>query len=89
MPRRTKRVAAGLATEIDLKIMNPSTNSHDVKEPKAFVTCALCGSEVPFDEAIVPEATDQLVYLCGIDCYARWRRVAAISFPSLLAGPRL
>jgi Domain of unknown function (DUF3330) len=68
--------------------MNTSTNSHDAKEPKAFATCAVCRSGVPFDEAIVPETTDRLVYLCGVDCYASWRRVAAISFPSLLAGPR-
>ena len=47
------------------------------------IRCAVCGIEVPLDEAVVPEATDQLTYLCGLDCYARWRAIAAISFPSV------
>ena len=49
--------------------------------------CAVCGIEVPLDEAVVPEATDQLTYLCGLDCYARWRAIAAISFPSVSREP--
>ena len=49
----------------------------------ASTWCAVCGIEVPLDEAVVPEATDQLTYLCGLDCYAHWRAIAAISFPSV------
>ena len=49
----------------------------------ASTWCAVCGIEVPLDEAVVPEATDQLTYLCGLDCYARWRGIAAVSFPSV------
>jgi hypothetical protein len=38
------------------------------------ITCAVCLHEVPISEAIVPEATDYVVYLCGLDCYQRWRQ---------------
>jgi hypothetical protein len=31
----------------------------------------------------VPEVTDHLLYLCGFDCYARWRDAASTSLPSL------
>ena len=62
-------------------------NSHDVPILKAWVRCAVCAIEVPLDEAVVPETTDRLIYLCGLDCYARWRAAAAISFPSLAPRP--
>lgn len=58
-------------------------NSDDVPILKALTRCAVCGIEVPLDEAVVPEPTDRLIHLCGLDCYARWRAAAAISFPSL------
>ena len=29
--------------------------------------------EVPVSEAVVPEAVDYVVHLCGLDCYERWR----------------
>jgi len=59
----------------------------DVLVVKVTVRCTVCGIDVPLDEAVVPEAIDQLTYLCGLDCYARWRATAAISFPSLSTGP--
>ena len=62
-------------------------NSDDVPVLKAWVRCAVCAIEVPLDEAVVPETTDRLIYLCGLDCYARWRAAAAISFPSLSPKP--
>ena len=33
----------------------------------SWIQCAVCGIEVPFDEALVPEAADQLTYLCGLE----------------------
>ena len=63
-------------------MMNTSTYSNDPKPSPAFVTCVVCAIEVPLDEAIVPEVADCLVYLCGLDCYARWRDTAATSFPA-------
>ena len=64
-----------------------SMNSGDVPARKVSARCAVCAIEVPLDEAVVPEAADQLTYLCGLDCYARWRATAAISFPSLSPEP--
>ena len=58
-------------------------NSDDVPVYTTSIRCTMCGIEVPLDEAVVPEATDQLTYLCGLDCYARWRAISAICFPSL------
>jgi len=58
-------------------------SSNSVSVLNVRVRCAMCGIEVPLDEAVVPEATDLLTYLCGLDCYARWRATAAISLPSL------
>ena len=58
-------------------------NSDDVWVPQAQIQCAVCAIEVPLDEAVVPEVADRLTYLCGFDCYARWRATAAIFFPVL------
>jgi len=38
------------------------------------VACEICFREVPVSEATVPEATDYVVYFCGLDCYERWKR---------------
>lgn len=38
------------------------------------VACEICLREVPVSEATVPEATDYIVYFCGLDCYERWKR---------------
>jgi hypothetical protein len=37
------------------------------------VACEVCLKEVPKSEATVPEATDYVVYFCGLDCYERWK----------------
>ncbi len=62
-------------------------NPEDVPFLKAWTRCAVCAIEVPLDEAFVPEPTDRLMYVCGLDCYERWRAGAAISFPSLAPNP--
>jgi hypothetical protein len=67
------------------EIMNTLFDSDDVQSPEPCTTCVVSAIEVPLDEAVVPEVTDQLVYLFGFDCYARWRGAAAISFRSLLS----
>jgi len=43
------------------------------REPVVAVSCSVCEREVPVSEAAIPEATDYVVYLCGLDCYQRWR----------------
>jgi hypothetical protein len=37
------------------------------------VACEVCLKEVPRSEATVPEATDYVVYFCGLDCYQKWK----------------
>ena len=41
------------------------------------VACEVCLKEVPRSEATVPEATDYVVYFCGLDCYERWKSQGA------------
>lgn len=41
------------------------------------VACEVCLKEVPRSEATVPEATDYVVYFCGLDCYQRWKSQGA------------
>jgi len=60
-----------------------STNANDPEPSAAFVTCVVCAIEVPPDEALVPEVADRLLYLCGLDCYARWRVAVSATFPTL------
>ena len=36
------------------------------------VRCNVCQHEIPASEALVPEATDFLIYFCGLECYERW-----------------
>jgi hypothetical protein len=43
-------------------------SSSDSTVVKVLTVCAVCRIEVPYDEAVVPEVTDQLTYLCGLDC---------------------
>ena len=42
------------------------------------IVCSVCEHEVPVSEALVPEATDYVVYLCGLDCYERWSSGASL-----------
>ncbi len=41
------------------------------------VACEVCLKEVPKSEATVPEATDYVVYFCGLDCYQKWKSQGA------------
>lgn len=47
-------------------------------------TCEVCGTEMPLDEAIIPEASDYLIYLCGLECFARWRLGLRTRYPQSL-----
>ena len=37
------------------------------------VACEVCLKEVHTSEATVPEATDYVVYFCGLDCHEKWK----------------
>ena len=36
------------------------------------VPCKVSLKEVPKSEAKVAEATDYVLYFCGLECYAKW-----------------
>jgi hypothetical protein len=38
-----------------------------------LISCQICQHEIPLSEAVVSEASDYVVYFCGLDCYERWR----------------
>ena len=37
------------------------------------VACEICLKEVPISAALSPEATDYVVYFCGLECYEKWK----------------
>ena len=48
-----------------------TTRKNPVEEVR--VACEVCQKEVPRSEAVVPEATDYVLYVCGLDCYEKWK----------------
>ena len=42
--------------------------------PDCFVSCDICMKEIPVSEAKSDEATDYVVFFCGLDCYEIWSR---------------
>ena len=44
-------------------------SSEDIK-----VTCEVCLKEVPRSEAKSEEATDYVLYFCGLECYDKWKK---------------
>jgi hypothetical protein len=49
--------------------MTPSDKPLEVER----VPCEICQKEVPKSAAVVPEATDYVLYFCGLDCYHKWK----------------
>jgi hypothetical protein len=37
------------------------------------VPCGVCLKEIPRSEAKIEEASDYVLYFCGLDCYEKWR----------------
>ena len=37
------------------------------------VTCEVCLKEISKSEALGPEATDYVVYFCGLECHESWK----------------
>ena len=62
----------------------PSVSSDRLREAGSRSPCAAYEREVPFSEAVVPEASDYIAYFCGLECYERWRKQAA----AFLSAPR-
>ena len=47
------------------EVTNPS--------PQENVPCEICLKEVPISEAKSDEASDYMLYFCGLECYAKWQ----------------
>lgn len=39
-----------------------------------MVSCAVCLSEIPYDESSVVEVDDDVIYFCGLECFHTWRK---------------
>ena len=51
--------------------------AESLKTPEnILVSCAVCLSEIPYDESSVVEVEDYVLYFCGLECYQLWRRAA-------------
>ena len=42
-------------------------------QPVDLIACEICMKEIPASEAASEEATDYVIYFCGLDCYDAWR----------------
>lgn len=40
--------------------------------PQEQVSCEICLKEIPLSEAKNEEASDYVIYFCGLDCYEQW-----------------
>lgn len=47
--------------------------AHEKPSAVEKVSCKVCLKEIPKSEAKVAEATDYVLYFCGIECYTKWR----------------
>ncbi len=41
--------------------------------PTEQVSCEICMKEIPVSEAKSEEATEYVMYFCGLNCYESWR----------------
>ena len=44
-----------------------------VADGSTKVACDVCLREIPASEARSEEASDYVMYFCGLECYGRWR----------------
>jgi hypothetical protein len=45
-----------------------------VADESTKVACDVCLREVPASEARSEEASDYVMYFCGLECYGKWRK---------------
>lgn len=48
-------------------------NHHEEPIETKKVQCEVCLKEIPKSEAKVAEASDYVMYFCGLDCYENWQ----------------
>lgn len=53
-----------------------SMTANDKPAENEMVACEICLKEIPVSEAKSEEATDYVLYFCGIDCYEQWKQQA-------------
>ncbi len=49
-------------------------NANDKPVENGMVACEVCLKEIPVSEARSEEASDYVLYFCGIDCYQQWKQ---------------
>jgi len=54
-------------------------NTTEAHGPQSRIQCSTCGCDIPWDEVVVPDATNYIVHFCGLDCYAEWRTAATLT----------
>ena len=52
-------------------------NSNVQPEDSVTVSCEVCLEQIPPSEAKMEEASDYVLYFCGLDCYRIWREKAS------------
>jgi len=40
------------------------------------IACNICLDQIPLSEARFEEASDYVLYFCGLECYQIWRELA-------------
>ena len=48
-------------------------NSPKSTEHWELVDCEICLKEIPLSEAKSEEATDYVMYFCGLECFEKWK----------------
>ena len=48
-------------------------NNTSQRQEIGLVACEICIKEIPISEAKSEEATDYVMYFCGLECYAIWK----------------
>ena len=48
-------------------------NSKQSTDSWELVDCEICLKEIPLSEAKNEEATDYVMYFCGLECFEKWK----------------
>jgi hypothetical protein len=62
-----------LADKAELNTSIIVMNSKQSTERRELVDCEICLKEIPVSEAKNEEATDYVMYFCGLECFDKWK----------------
>ena len=51
-------------------------HANDKPAENEMVACEICLKQIPVSEAKSEEASDYVLYFCGIECYQQWKQQA-------------